>query len=85
MDKQTSGSTLKRHFDKFMAIVPHITYMMSLVYIVLLIFDKVNVAMVFINNNITKNSLFVYTALVILQSIYSMVKSREKTKKDQNK
>lgn len=71
----------KNLFNKFMAIVPHITYMMSLVYIVLLIFDKINIAMVFINNNITKNSLFVYIALVILQSVYNIIKGG-KTAKD---
>ena len=65
--------------EKIMAVIPHITYMMSVVYIVLLIFDRINASMVFINNSITKNSLFVYTALVIVQSVYGIVKSRGKS------
>lgn len=69
---------LKRAGDLFMVLLPHVNLSMSVVMLTLLVTDRFNRAMSFINNNITKGMLFVWCFLIIIQAIDAIVRHRRR-------
>ena len=65
-------------------IIPHLTFILSIMMITFLILDKFNPVMQFIDNNITNVLLFVLGFLTLIESIYLIVVNT-KTKKGAKK
>ena len=54
-------------------IIPHFTFILSIMIIVFLILDKFNPVMQFIDNNITTCLLYALAGLSLIESIYLIV------------
>ncbi len=67
---------LKKAASLFVSLLPHINVSMSLFMLTLLITDRFNRAMAFINNDITKGIMFLWCFLIILQSAIFIYKRR---------
>jgi len=57
-------------------ILPHICIIISVMMIVFYVIDQINSAMNFINNDIYKTLLLVYSIIVIVSSIFMIVENR---------
>lgn len=62
----------------FRKIAPHILMIMSLMYMVFFVIDRINSAMAFINNDITKVLLFIQCILTIVLSIVVIASDRRR-------
>lgn len=60
---------IKKLFNLILRALPHISLSIAFVLIVLLITDRFNRAMAFINNDLTKSMMAVFCVLVIIESI----------------
>lgn len=71
---------MKRFFKRltglFFTVLPHVNLSMSLVMLTLLVTDRFNRAMAFINNNITKGMLFVWCFLIMIQALEAVWRHR---------
>lgn len=68
---------MKRFLTLLKTFLPHLTMALSFVLITLLVTDRFNRAMNFINNDITKGGLAALAVLVIVQSIMQIVRDRK--------
>lgn len=66
-------------------ILPHAAIIISLMYFVFFFIDRVNSAMAFINNNITKGLLFALCVICIANSLFLIRDNREKERKRQKR
>lgn len=64
-------------------LLPHVAIIISMMYFVFYFIDRVNSAMAFINNNITKNLLFVLGLIAILESIWLIRSNRAQERRRQ--
>ena len=69
--------TAKKILSIIEALLPHINIAQGLVILTLLITDRFNRAMNFINNDITKSMLALYCVLVIAESVISYYRGRK--------
>ena len=69
---------------RFKNIVAHISIILSFVYIILFVFDHVNRAMFFIDNDITKVGLIVLCACSVVNAILVIKQLRAKARQAQN-
>ena len=69
--------TAKKILSIIEALLPHINIALGLVILTLLITDRFNRAMNFINNDITKSMLALYCVLVLAESIISYYRGRK--------
>ena len=58
-------------------LLPHAAIIISAMYFVFFFIDRVNEAMAFINNDITKALLFLLSLLAIVQSVYMIRQNRK--------
>ena len=77
---------IRKILNGLLSLIPHINIILSLFLITCFIVDRFNRAMAFINNDFTKITLLVLTVLVIVQSVYLIVKHRRDSRdsSDQN-
>lgn len=62
--------------DLFLALMPHINCAMAIVMLTLLITDRFNRAMAFINNDITKGMLIAWCILLLVQAVLSIFRKK---------
>lgn len=79
---------LKKLFNAFLSALPHINITLAMVLLVLFVTDRMNRAMAFINNDITKWMLCVFCVTSLIQAIVSAyfrrrsIKNREEDKEN---
>ena len=66
-------------------ILPHITFILSIMLITFLILDKFNPVMEFVNNNISNVLLFILGFSTLIESIYLIVINTKSGKKKEKK
>lgn len=64
-------------------LLPHVTIIISMMYFLFFFIDRVNSAMAFINNDITKVLLFVYCVIAIYESILLIRENRANERRNQ--
>lgn len=64
-------------------LLPHAAIILSGMYFVFFFIDRVNTAMAFINNNITKRLLFALCVISIVEAIWLIRDDRRKTRQQQ--
>ena len=62
----------------FKYILPHATLIIALILLTLFVIDRINRAMMFLANDLTKWLLAVFAVLVIVQSVMAIVKAHRK-------
>ena len=62
--------------DFFLALMPHVNCAMAVVMLTLLITDRFNRAMAFINNDITKGMLIAWCVLLLAQAVLSIFRKK---------
>lgn len=60
---------------KIIKIIPHLTFILSLIFITLLIFDNFNPAMDLLDNTISSYALWTLCILTAINSVISIVKN----------
>ena len=68
---------LKKILHGFFSFLPHLNIALSICFVTFFCIDRVNRPMAFINNDITKGLLVVFSASVILQSIYTIFRNQK--------
>ena len=66
-------------------LLPHVAIIISVMYFVFYFIDRVNSAMAFINNNITKNLLFALGVIAILESVWLIRSNRAQERRRQQR
>ena len=64
-------------------LLPHVAIIISMMYFVFYFIDRVNSAMAFINNDITKNLLFALGLIAILESVWLIRSNRAQERRRQ--
>ena len=64
-------------------LLPHAAIILSGMYFVFFFIDRVNTAMAFINNNITKRLLFALCVISIVEAVWLIRDDRRKTRQQQ--
>ena len=64
-------------------IVPHVAIIISGMYLVFFLIDRVNSAMAFINNNITKRLILVLCVISVIEAAYIMREDRQKIRQQE--
>lgn len=62
---------------KIIKIVPHLTFILSLIFITLLIFDKFNPAMDLLNNPISDYGFWALCILTVISSLILIIKNNK--------
>ena len=62
----------------FKCLLPHATLIIALILLTLFVIDRVNRAMMFLANDLTKWLLAVFAVLVVVQSVMAIVKAHRK-------
>ena len=65
----------------FRKLLPHAAMIMAFMYFVFFFIDKVNTAMNFVNNNLTKGILFAMCVLVVIESIVMIADNRRRERR----
>ena len=66
-------------------LLPHVAIIISVMYFVFYFIDRVNSAMAFINNDITKNLLFALGVIAILESVWLIRSNRAQERRRQQR
>ena len=66
-------------------LLPHVAIIISVMYFVFYFIDRVNSAMAFINNDITKNLLFALCLIAILESVWLILSNRAQERRRQQR
>lgn len=73
---------IRKVLNGILSLIPHVNIILSLFLITCFIVDRYNRAMAFINNDFTKITLLILAVLVIVQSVYLIVKHRREDRKN---
>lgn len=73
---------IRKVLNGILSLIPHVNIILSLFLITCFIVDRYNRAMAFINNDFTKITLLILAVLVIMQSVYLIVKHRREDRKN---
>ena len=66
-------------------LLPHVAIIITMMYFVFYFIDRVNPAMAFINNDITKNLLFALGVIAILESVWLIRSNRAQERRRQQR
>lgn len=66
-------------------LLPHVAIIITMMYFVFYFIDRVNPAMAFINNDITKNLLFALGLIAILESVWLIRSNRAQERRRQQR
>ena len=76
--------TVKNIMHRFFGLLPHVNIALSICFIVFFVVDRLNRAMAFINNDITKGMLLVYAFTVMLSAGYAIVNKDGGVERDES-